>query len=86
MLKQIRGKDMSAKENLANAFGTLICGVIAFVCATFIPFEIINAENHTIITEIGDFRFIGPIFNFLAKFHSAYPEKHTYLNHICRSS
>ena len=53
---------MSAKENLANAFGTFICGVIAFICATFIPFKIINADNHTMIAEIGVFRFIGPAF------------------------
>ena len=53
---------MSAKENLVNALGTLICGAVAFICATFIPFKIINVENHTVIAVIGDFRFIGPAF------------------------
>lgn len=53
---------MSAKENFANTFGTLICGVVAIAFGVFIPFKIINAENHTIIAEIGALRFIGPGF------------------------
>jgi len=53
---------MSAKENFANAFGTLICGVVAFAFGVLIPFKIINAENHRVIAEIGNFRFIGPAF------------------------
>ena len=50
---------MSAKENLANAFGTLMAVVIAIICVAFIPFKIINSENHTVIAEIGNFRFVG---------------------------
>jgi len=53
---------MSAKENFANAFGTLICGVVAFAFGVFIPFKIVNAETHTIFAEIGVLRFIGPAF------------------------
>ena len=53
---------MSAKENLLNAFGTLMTAVIAFVFGVFIPFEIVNSESHGVIAEIGNFRFIGPAF------------------------
>jgi protein-S-isoprenylcysteine O-methyltransferase Ste14 len=53
---------MSAKENFANTFGTLICGAVAFTFGFFIPSKIINAENHTIFAEIGVLRFIGPVF------------------------
>ena len=51
---------MSAKENLMNTFGTLMTVVIAIICGAFVPFKIINAESHTVIAEIGNFRFIGP--------------------------
>jgi protein-S-isoprenylcysteine O-methyltransferase Ste14 len=53
---------ISAKENLANAFGTLMAVVIAIICVAFIPFKIMNSESHTVIAEIGNFRFIGPTF------------------------
>lgn len=53
---------MSAKENLANTFGTLMTVVIAIICVAFIPFKIINSDSHTVIAEIGNFRFIGPAF------------------------
>ena len=53
---------MSAKENLANAYGTLLCGVVAIIFGAFIPLKIINSDGHTLIEAIGNFRFIGPIF------------------------
>jgi len=53
---------MSAKENLKNSFGTLLCGVIATIFGAYIPLEIINSDSHTLIEEIGNFRFIGPAF------------------------
>lgn len=53
---------MSAKENLANTFGTLVTVVIAIICGAFIPFKIINSENHTVIAGIGNFRLIGLAF------------------------
>jgi protein-S-isoprenylcysteine O-methyltransferase Ste14 len=53
---------MSAKENLANTFGTLLTVVIAIFCGAFIPYKIINSQSHTVIEEIGNFRYIGPAF------------------------
>lgn len=53
---------MSAKETLANTYGTLLTVVIAIICGAYIPFKIINAESHTVIAAIDNFRFIGPIF------------------------
>jgi protein-S-isoprenylcysteine O-methyltransferase Ste14 len=50
---------MSAKENLVNTFGTLMTVVIAIIFGAFVPFKLINAESHTVIAEIGNFRFIG---------------------------
>ena len=56
---------MSAKETLVNTFGTLVVIVIAIICATVIPFEIINSKSHTVFTDIGNFRFIGPVCIFI---------------------
>ena len=53
---------MSANEKLADIFGTLLCGAIAIICGAFIPLKIINSDSHTLIEEIGNFRFIGPAF------------------------
>jgi protein-S-isoprenylcysteine O-methyltransferase Ste14 len=53
---------MSAKENLANAFGTLMASVIGIIFCVYIPIEIVNSKSHTFIAEIGDFRLIGPVF------------------------
>ena len=53
---------MSAKEILANTFGTLLTVVIAIICGVFIPIEIVNSKSHTVIAEIGNFRLIGPVF------------------------
>ena len=53
---------MSAKENLLNAFGTLMTVVIAIVFGVIIPLEIINSGSHRVIAEIGNIRFFGPVF------------------------
>lgn len=53
---------MAVKEHLANTFGTVMTLVIAIIFSVFIPYKVINSEGHTIIAEIGNFRFIGPTF------------------------
>jgi hypothetical protein len=48
---------ISAKENLANAFGTLMAVVIAIICVAFIPFKIMNSESHTVYCRNRKFSF-----------------------------
>jgi hypothetical protein len=53
---------LSAKEDLANTIGTLLCGVIAIICGAYIPLKIMESDSHTPIEAIGNFRFVGPAF------------------------
>jgi protein-S-isoprenylcysteine O-methyltransferase Ste14 len=51
---------MSVGENILNTFGTLLCALIVISLASYVPYEIISSENHTVIDQIGNIGFIGP--------------------------
>ena len=53
---------MSWKENLMISFGNLMCVAVAIFVIVVLPFEIINAESHTVLEKNGNFKFIGLAF------------------------
>ena len=52
----------SVKEYIRNTSLALLCAFIVILLAYAVPSEIISSEKHIVIEQIGQLRFIGPIF------------------------
>lgn len=50
---------MSPTQFSENTLKTFLFAIIVVFVITYIPYQIISAENHTVITQIGRFRIIG---------------------------
>lgn len=55
---------MSQNHFIENILKTIMLAIIAVILIGYIPFKIGTYEGRTVITEIGRFRLLGPIFIF----------------------
>ncbi len=53
---------MSRNPFFGNAFGTLLCFIIAVIFIAYIPYKILSRGGTIAIAEIAIFKFLGPVF------------------------